>query len=384
MLALFVIPVLIVIGLVRKHGNARPNLQHRQVGMTKLVLDKWQAQEFVSLTNGVDVTNLVGAFRFDVNEPMESAQERVLVEAIVKFIDCYATGSFEAYARFRFPVKPVISEDLATVMLQKLSIPQATITDKPEVAYRAWWDTFIKDSYKGFWIGLNLTNCEIHVEKSLSPTNDWQYTLTSASPSLTPGSIANVQTLVKNLSSSSPLSLYLRAKLSTSTSNLVFTFPFTQTNDWTQPELALLQDLNNIIQTNIYDGKRFAGITVSDGNLKLLAKNPRGPDLVRLNRLLLADAFPYAIKKTAWVGSVGLQYIQPSVTLHPSREEVYNIDGFVTDARIRVLPQLRGNWASAPIYLFLYWSPHDKIWLPERLVEMSSLGARTTGLLPLF
>ena len=61
---------------------------------------------------------------------------------------------------------------------------------------------------------------------------------------------------------------------------------------------ALAGDLNLIIQKgSIYDAGHFAGVKLSPGKSALLEKNPSGPDLVRLNRMLLQDAYPQAISR---------------------------------------------------------------------------------------
>lgn len=56
---------------------------------------------------------------------------------------------------------------------------------------------------------------------------------------------------------------------------------------------VLAEELNRIIQAGgVYEQQRFAGVTLSAPTAKLLAKQPAGADLVRLNRLLLEEAFP--------------------------------------------------------------------------------------------
>ncbi len=58
----------------------------------------------------------------------------------------------------------------------------------------------------------------------------------------------------------------------------------------------LTDDFNQLIRTgSLYDPERFAGITLSGDTSVLLAQNPKAGDLVRLNRLLLLDAYPNEI-----------------------------------------------------------------------------------------
>ena len=65
------------------------------------------------------------------------------------------------------------------------------------------------------------------------------------------------------------------------------------------PELqkALISDLNKILQAGpLYDAESFAEIELSEQTDGLLAQNPQsGEALVRLNRLLLSDAYPYEV-----------------------------------------------------------------------------------------
>jgi len=59
----------------------------------------------------------------------------------------------------------------------------------------------------------------------------------------------------------------------------------------------LVGDLNQIIQSGaIYTPARFAGVTLAPETLDLLGRNPTGVDLVRLNRLLIRDAYPTEIR----------------------------------------------------------------------------------------
>lgn len=59
---------------------------------------------------------------------------------------------------------------------------------------------------------------------------------------------------------------------------------------------GLVQGLNQIIQgPSIYDPKRFEGVALRLCTKRLLALNPQGEDLVRLNWMLLEDAYPVEI-----------------------------------------------------------------------------------------
>ena len=60
---------------------------------------------------------------------------------------------------------------------------------------------------------------------------------------------------------------------------------------------ALLDDLNRLIQdSSLYDAQHLANIKLSEQTQELLAQNPQnGEALVRLNRFVLADVYPYEL-----------------------------------------------------------------------------------------
>ena len=64
---------------------------------------------------------------------------------------------------------------------------------------------------------------------------------------------------------------------------------------------ALLADLNRLLQAGpLYDAELFADIELSEDTQTLIAQNPKGGEaLVRLNRALLAAAYPYELAQDA-------------------------------------------------------------------------------------
>jgi len=71
-------------------------------------------------------------------------------------------------------------------------------------------------------------------------------------------------------------------------------------SDPKQLQAALVGELNRVIQGGpIYETQRFAGVALSVKTLELLRQNPRGKGLARLNRLLLEEAYPVALWKSA-------------------------------------------------------------------------------------
>jgi len=66
---------------------------------------------------------------------------------------------------------------------------------------------------------------------------------------------------------------------------------------------ALAKDLNQVIAgPSIYDKTRFAGIVLRPETAQLLRQNPRGRELARLNKLLLEDAYPAELARSASAG----------------------------------------------------------------------------------
>jgi hypothetical protein len=73
---------------------------------------------------------------------------------------------------------------------------------------------------------------------------------------------------------------------------------------------ALVKDLNQIVSgPSIYEKSRFSGIILRRETAELAARNPRGPQLARLNKLLLEDAYPEELAQsysTGWVVKDGV------------------------------------------------------------------------------
>ena len=106
-----------------------------------------------------------------------------------------------------------------------------------------------------------------------------------------PGSLA-----VKLQDTRTPLSKSLTSQLSAKTQLLLTAY------DGASPlssalQKELLTDLNRLIQEgSLYDEQYFASIPLNEQTQKLLAQTQQSDeDLIRLNRFLLADAYPYEI-----------------------------------------------------------------------------------------
>ena len=106
--------------------------------------------------------------------------------------------------------------------------------------------------------------------------------------------IVDLPALAATLRGKHPVAEYLRGRLSEETHNLLSAY-----DGGRDPELkdALVRDLNGVILgASIYDEHRFG--TLREEAASLLAGNPEGEALARLNRLLMEDAFPkeFAVK----------------------------------------------------------------------------------------
>lgn len=87
----------------------------------------------------------------------------------------------------------------------------------------------------------------------------------------------------------------------------------------------LATDLNKVINSgqSIYDPARFAGVTLSDFTRQYMAQPNLSPDkIIRLNRLLLEDAYPNEIAKRPKAEDAIAEY-QKALALDPSDQSSY-------------------------------------------------------------
>jgi hypothetical protein len=76
---------------------------------------------------------------------------------------------------------------------------------------------------------------------------------------------------------------------------------------WSQIEntamAVLVKSLNRVVSgPSIYDKTRFSKVTLRPETDDLLKENPQGQQLARLNKLLLEDAYPAELTKSALTG----------------------------------------------------------------------------------
>jgi H+/Cl- antiporter ClcA/CBS domain-containing protein len=112
-----------------------------------------------------------------------------------------------------------------------------------------------------------------------------------------PDDIASLEALaarLRNPGPTDPVSQYLESELSAPTRDLLAESNSGQNS---RARRAVVDDLNRVILSGpIYSTQRFGNLHLSAGTLEALKLQPRGPDLVRLNRSLLLESFPEALQ----------------------------------------------------------------------------------------
>ncbi len=106
-----------------------------------------------------------------------------------------------------------------------------------------------------------------------------------------PGSL-----IVKLQDTRAPVSQFIASQLSEDMQWILLGYDGTS-KPTPQQQKVLLSDLNQLLQMGfLYDAQRFADIELSEQTQALIAENPQsGEALVRLNRSLLADIYPYEL-----------------------------------------------------------------------------------------
>ncbi len=126
---------------------------------------------------------------------------------------------------------------------------------------------------------------------------------TANSPTLIAGDFTDIASLTERLRHPrDSISQFVRTRLRQRTIAVLTNTAYTSA----QLQGLILDGLNTVVRgPSIYAAKRFAGIKLSPATLMLLQQTGQGKDLVRLNRLLLADAFPEEIRPPVGEGRSG-------------------------------------------------------------------------------
>lgn len=133
--------------------------------------------------------------------------------------------------------------------------------------------------------------------------------------------IVNLAGFVRDLRrTDSAVSTYLWERLCQETREALLAFKGVETDTTSLCE-ALIKEVNDMLsEESIYDEEVFQAVTLSPETLELLNGNPQGPELVRLNRLLLQDAYPDSIAKRTTIPSVVARTNLEDQTLSPWSE----------------------------------------------------------------
>jgi tetratricopeptide (TPR) repeat protein/4-amino-4-deoxy-L-arabinose transferase-like glycosyltransferase len=117
----------------------------------------------------------------------------------------------------------------------------------------------------------------------------------------------DIQSLKKKLKEDKPLSKYIVSNLSPETLKLM------DSSDERTFKKSLAKDLNKLLEKElIYETNRFAGIQLTKRTQRFIAQNPQSHTRIRLNRILLEEAFPTEIKKSLGGVYPDLEIITPS------------------------------------------------------------------------
>ena len=113
------------------------------------------------------------------------------------------------------------------------------------------------------------------------------------------GDIINLPLLAAKLKEpTDPVSIYLHAQFSNATREVLARYRASD-SDPKLLQTALVEDINRVVcAQSIYDLQRFAGVVLRTETERALSQNPQGDSLLRLNRLLLEDAYPLELSRS--------------------------------------------------------------------------------------
>jgi subtilisin family serine protease len=130
---------------------------------------------------------------------------------------------------------------------------------------------------------------------------------------------------VKLRDAADSISQYLRAHLPADTQQLLQAY-----DSATPPSEALVKALVDALNLSLtdpdlYSAQRFAQLSLSEETRNLAAKGPQGEELIRLNRLLLEEAYPSEIARVPkYLVSYGVKYVDllaPGYQIYSSTED---------------------------------------------------------------
>ncbi|MDT4969607.1 MAG: phospho-N-acetylmuramoyl-pentapeptide-transferase [Acidobacteriota bacterium] len=115
-----------------------------------------------------------------------------------------------------------------------------------------------------------------------------------------------------------PLSDYLATQLTPETQKMLAGYDASPLLSETD-QRKLVDELNGLLRgPNLYDKQRFAQVKLTDEAERFVALNPEGDNLIRLNRMLLEEAFPSEIAKNAkYSWNVNIPFFKATADQNP-------------------------------------------------------------------
>jgi hypothetical protein len=122
--------------------------------------------------------------------------------------------------------------------------------------------------------------------------------------------IIDLRGLAKSISASSnPVGAFIAGELDPSVKASLSEYASSGAEDEKSIRSALAKNLNKIVSGPlVYDSGRFHGVRLSSKTRSLLNSDPQGKDLIKLNRMLFADALPMELRQltAGWIVKNGV------------------------------------------------------------------------------
>ena len=240
--------------------------------------------------------------------------------------------------------------------------------------------TEVKDAAK--LIHLEIMQYESQIATFLLAHAERKAGLIPGSSLFSVGDFIDLPAFVAKLRTEDPVSKFLWNQFSPQTQEVLKS----ATSTPEEQKLALVQALDNILKgVLIFEPVRFAGVALSQKTKDLKLQNPIGKDLIRLNRLLLEDAYPLQIAKSLLPSDLNnLFFVKQAASLS-------DILQYTDDPLANIDPNDKESGALSPvgfIHLFRQYffdlgtflgEPVEHVWLaPGTTIELIEVSTRKT------
>ena len=92
-------------------------------------------------------------------------EKAALSDAIADLVKAYRDGTLEAMTQFRIPVKPYhFVDSISNAMVKFFHIPEETVRNDPDSAWRTWWQAARGNAYSNCWLAISPAGSLIKVE----------------------------------------------------------------------------------------------------------------------------------------------------------------------------------------------------------------------------